>query len=72
MIDDDHYRVTDVNRQLSRIYKGTTLVGDVRQGLDMLWYAEQVGERHKSAAVHKVIVANEAIEQFMAHLHGND
>jgi hypothetical protein len=71
MIDDDHYRTVDVNRQLARIYKGTTLVGEVRQGLDQLWYAEQPGERRKTAAVHKVIIANEAIEQYMAAADGH-
>ena len=64
MIVEGQYRTVEVNRQLVRVYFGSELVGQVRQGLDQLWYAEQPGERHKAAAVHRAMIAHQAIEEF--------
>jgi hypothetical protein len=69
--DPDKYRTVEVNRDLCRVYKGMTLVGQVRRGLDNLWYAE-VGDGVKGriVAVHRVILANDAIEEFQEAVDG--
>lgn len=72
MIDPEGYNSVVINAMRSRVFKGNTLVGSVRRGMDGLWYAEQLGERHRSAAIHRVILANEAIEKFTAATHGHD
>jgi len=70
-VNDDHYRVAEVTKGLVRVLKGDSLVGQARQGLDGQWYAEQTGEKTKSAAINKVMIANEAIEQYLAASNGN-
>ena len=76
MGDDDsspgqQFRVAPVNNDLSRIYKGDTLVGHVRRGLDLLWYPELEAERHRSAAIQRVIVAHEACLEYQAQFNGH-
>jgi len=59
------YDAVKVNRCLYRIRKGGELVGQVRQGMDHLWYAEVgTGDRSYVAAIQRVILASEAIEEF--------
>jgi hypothetical protein len=62
MRDPDKYRHTEVNRDLHYVYKGEERVGQIRRGLDRKWYAEiGVGDQTFSAALHRVMVANEAV-----------
>ena len=67
----EKYRSTEVNRDLYLVHYGPALVGQVRRGVDMLWYPELPGEHYKSAALQRVILANEAITSYMRSLDGN-
>lgn len=66
MRDPSKYRTIEVNRNLWRVFKGDTVVGHVRKGLDNLWYPEVgTGVRTRIAAVQSVILANEAVAEFV-------
>lgn len=64
MIDDDTYRTAKVNIHLFRVYKGDALVGQVRMGLDGKWYPELPATQFRTAAVHKLVLAHEALVEF--------
>jgi hypothetical protein len=68
MIDPDKYRITDVNHDWARVYQGKRLVGHVRRGLDSLWYPELPAQKYKSAAVQSVLIADQAVNEFVRHL----
>jgi hypothetical protein len=59
--DRDAYSIAEVNKDLARVYRGDTLVGQVRRGLDGGWYPELPAVRVKFDAVKSVIVADEAV-----------
>ena len=62
-MDDDIYRTAKVNKDLYRVYKGDVLVGQVRMGLDRKWYPELPSTQFRTAAIHELVLAHEAIEQ---------
>jgi hypothetical protein len=68
------YRTVEVNKGLARVYHeengAHTLIGQVRLGLDQLWYAELPGERGRGAAIHELLAAHEAIEEVRSELNG--
>lgn len=65
------YDAVQVNRALWRIRKGDHVVGHARMGLDKRWYAEVGnGDIGHMAAVQRVILANEAIEEFTDAVNG--
>ena len=68
------YSSVDVNKGLTRVYYEEngdhTLIGQVRLGLDHLWYAELPGQRARGAAIHELIAAHEAIEEVRDALNG--
>jgi hypothetical protein len=57
------YSSVEVNKHLTRIFKGDELVGYARMGLDKLWYPELLGVRSRGAAIHTVMIAHEALEE---------
>lgn len=61
------YRTAEVNKALTKVYQDNQLVGQVRKGLDHKWYPELPAEASRGAAVHRVILAHEAVHE---HLHG--
>jgi hypothetical protein len=70
--DPDKYRTIEINRMLWRVLKGDIHVGQVRKGMDNLWYAEVGGgDRTRTEAVQRVVIANEAVEQFQELVDGN-
>ena len=69
--DAERYRSSEVNRDLFRVYLGADLIGQVRMGMDRLWYPELPGERFKSAAMQRVIIANEAITAYLRGVDGH-
>ena len=65
------FRVAQVNPELSHIYKGDQLIGHVRRGLDQLWYPELEAERHRSAAIQRVMIAHMACIEYMSVFNGS-
>lgn len=71
MRDPDKYRTIEINKMMWRVFKGESCVGQVRRGMDGLWYPEVgQGQRTRAGAVQLVVLSNEAIEQFEADVHG--
>lgn len=68
MIDPDKYRVTDINKDLVRVWQGERIVGHIRRGLDNMWYPELPAQRFKAAALQEVMIANQAIDEFVRPL----
>jgi hypothetical protein len=68
MRDPNKYRISDINRDWARVYQGDRLVGHVRRGLDHLWYPELVAEKFKNAAVQAVMIADQAIQEYVRPL----
>ena len=67
MRDPDKYRTIQINKMMWRVFKGENCVGQVRQGMDGMWYPEVgQGQRSRAGAVQLVVLANEAVEQFQA------
>jgi hypothetical protein len=67
----DKYDAVQINRMLWRVRKGNHVVGQARKGLDNLWYAEVGdGDRSHTEAIHRVIIATEAIEEFRSAVDG--
>jgi hypothetical protein len=60
------YESVAVNRDLFRIFKGDTLIGTVRLGLDKSWYPELLGVSSRSKATHALILADKAVTEFVA------
>ena len=52
-------------------FKDIAGFGQIRRGLDNLWYAEQPGERDKLAAIQRVILAHEAVAEYKAAVNGD-
>lgn len=69
--DAEKYRSAEVNRDLYRVYLGADLIGQVRMGMDRLWYPELPPERFKGAAMQRVIIAHEAMTSFMRGVDGH-
>jgi hypothetical protein len=70
-IDDaERYRTTEMNRDLYLVHHGADLVGQVRRGMDKRWYPELPGEAYKMAALQKVVLANEAIDEYRREADG--
>ena len=69
--DAEKYRSSEVNADLHRVYHGNQLIGQVRRGMDHHWYPELPAEKYKMAALHKVILAHEAIEDFNRAVNGS-
>ena len=66
MRDPDKFSVVEINRHLWRVMRGEDVVGQVRMGMDKLWYAEVGnGDRSRLAAVQRVILATQAIDEFV-------
>jgi hypothetical protein len=70
VIDPDKPRTVEVNKDLVRVYVGMHLAGQVRRGMDGMWYPELGEERTKGAAVQAVLIADEAISEYMENVHG--
>lgn len=71
MRDPDKYRTIEVNKMMWRVMKGDVHVGQVRKGMDGLWYAELgVGDKTRAAAVQRVLLAHEAIGDMFRVVHG--
>jgi hypothetical protein len=66
--DDDKYRIIDVNKDMARVYRGTHIVGHVRRGLDHLWYPELPAHKYKGAAIQAVLLADQAIDEYVKPL----
>jgi hypothetical protein len=69
--DAERYRHVEVNNDLHRVYLGNVLVGQVRRGIDHKWYPELPHEDYKSAALQRVILANEAITSYIEGVSGS-
>jgi hypothetical protein len=70
--DPDKYGTVEVNKMLTRVMRGQVVVGQVRKGMDNLWYAEVGdGQRSRVAAVQLVVLANQAIVEFQECAGGN-
>jgi hypothetical protein len=70
MIDPEKPRTIPVNRDLIRVYVGMDLVGQVRRGMDGMWYPELGEERVVSAAIQAVLIAHEAISEYVESVDG--
>jgi hypothetical protein len=68
VIDPDQYRTAHINKDLMRVYCGERIVGQLRRGLDKKWYPELPAENFKAAALHSVIIAHQAIDEFVRPL----
>jgi hypothetical protein len=64
------YDAVRINRELWRIRKGNDMVGEARRGMDGKWYAELGGDPSAMAAIQRVIIATEAIEEFTDAVNG--
>jgi hypothetical protein len=69
--DEERYRVTEINRDLYLVHLGADVVGQVRRGMDHLWYPELPGEKYKMAALQRVLLAHEAMAEYAQGAHGN-
>jgi hypothetical protein len=67
---DVSYRIAQVNSELTRVFRGDELIGQVRMGMDKRWYPELPGTIGMPAAVQSLIIANEAIEQYLEAVGG--
>ena len=61
-----------INEDLFRINKGREMIGQVRRGMDGLWYPELPGEANRAAALHRLILAHQATIEFVAAINGRD
>jgi hypothetical protein len=65
------YRTVQLNDALYRVLKDDAVVGYVRRDLDGSWYAVlHPGQRQRAKALHMVIVAVDAIEEFTHAVNG--
>lgn len=60
------YRTVEINKDMHRVLDGDELVGYVRFGLDRKWYPMLPHEATRSAAVQRVMLANEAVKELRA------
>ena len=65
------YHSLVVNKDLTRVFCGTDLIGQVRRGMDNRWYPELREERTQPAAIQAVIVAHQAICEYVDAANGN-
>lgn len=71
MRDPDKYRTIEVNKFMWRVFKGDNCVGQVRKGMDGLWYPEVgQGQRTRAGAVQLVVLATDAVEEFQRAING--
>lgn len=61
---ENRYHAAEINRDLYMVYFGAENVGQVRRGMDGMWYPELLPERYKIGALHQVVIAHEAIREF--------
>lgn len=62
------FRTVEVNSGLTRVYDGDKPVGYARVGLDHKWYPMLPGETSRGAAVHRIVLAHEAILRLQAEV----
>jgi hypothetical protein len=62
----DGYWSLEVTRGRYTVGHGDDVIGQVRQGIDGQWYPELLpAERFRSAAVQRLILANEAMRELL-------
>lgn len=59
------YHSVIINKELTRVFCGGDLIGQVRRGMDSKWYPELTFEQHQPAAIQAVIIAHEAIDEYI-------
>ena len=65
------YQTIEINRDLWQVLLNGEPVGQVRRGIDMQWYPELLpSEGFRSAAIQRVILAHEAMTEFMEGVNG--
>lgn len=65
------YHSVIINKELTRVFCGAQLIGQVRKGIDHKWYPELREEDRQPAAIQAVIIAHQAISEYVEAAGGN-
>lgn len=68
---DHEYHSVIINKELTRVFCNGDLIGQVRKGMDHKWYPELIEEGNQPAAIQAVILAHEAICEYVDAAYGN-
>lgn len=63
LVDSETYRTSEANKDLWLVFYGPTNIGQVRKGIDGKWYPELLPSRERARAVHRVVLAHQALAE---------
>jgi hypothetical protein len=63
VVDAETYRTSEANRDLWLVFYGADNIGQVRRGIDGKWYPELLPDRARARAVHRVVLAHQALTE---------